>query len=113
MVVFSKVGALPCNIFLTACAHSCIETVITLLRTLLYIFCNRIIGGIYKRYMNFINCKKKILYHSDKLSHLRLPPWFAVCIKIYFYVVDKQQDILLKIIWIFVVIGSFNLLMKC
>jgi len=56
--------------------------------------------------MNFINCKKKILYHSDKLSRLLLPPWFTVHIKMYFCVVDKQPDILLKIIWIFVVTGN-------
>jgi len=102
VLIFSIDGALSCSIFLTACAHGCIETVIILLRTLLYIFFNRIFGGIYKCYMNFINCKKKILYHSDKLLTV-LPPRFADHIKMYFGVVDKQRDILLKIIWIFVI----------
>jgi len=60
--------------------------------------------------MNFINCKKEILYHSDKLSTVLLPPRFVDHIKMYFGVFDKQQDILLKIIWIFVIIGSLILL---
>jgi hypothetical protein len=110
VLIFSIDGAVPCSIFLTFCAHSCIETVITLLRTLLYICCNGILRGIYIWYTNFINCKKNILYHSDKLLHLVLPLRFAVHIKQYFCVVDKQQDILLKIIWIFVIIGSLILL---
>jgi hypothetical protein len=54
--------------------------------------------------------RKKIVYHSDKLLDLLLPPWFAAHIEIYFCVVNTQQDILLKIIWIFVKIGGLILL---
>lgn len=82
------------------------------LRNLLSFFGNGLLRGIYKWYMKFINCKKEILYYSDKLSSLLLPHWFAVHIKLYFCIVDKQQDILLKIIWIFVIIGSLILLLN-
>jgi hypothetical protein len=95
VLIFSIDCALPCNIFLTACTHSYIETVITLLRTVLYIYVMEFLG----EFTNGINCKKKMLYQSDKLLHLRLPPWFAAHTEICFCVVDTQQDILQKIIF--------------